>query len=151
MYGAPLEKRLGIKTPAKTLQRSAAKQLPKGSKDPLYPSHTLKKPGVPDHIVPVDRIRNIEGFAQLNKTRQSRILNWEENFQALSEESNLLKKAKSYREMADDPQLGAVDKQFVEKMVRKEDELWQRLKERVQKELKEQYEYGESPFGKTKK
>ncbi len=82
----------------------------------------------------------------MSSKRQASILNWEQNFQALSRKSNSLKSNKSYRQLTDDADLGPINRQFQQEMARKEEELWRKLQQKVEDALKEQYRLGESPF-----
>jgi len=78
----------------------ARRQLPEGSPDPLAPWITVgpKNPAVPDHMVPVERIRQFYGFAHLSGANQRRVLMLPENFMPVSKLVNESRGSKSFTE-----------------------------------------------------
>jgi len=65
-------------------------------KDPALPEVT--KPLHADHIVPMEKFTEMEGFSRLTFEDQVKVLNYEPNFQGLSEVANASKGAKSFTE-----------------------------------------------------
>ena len=49
-----------------------------------------------DHIVPYDRIQRMEGFDRLTEVQQSQVVNWSENFHAISARANQSRQEKSF-------------------------------------------------------
>ena len=50
----------------------------------------------PDHIVPYQRIQRMEGFDRLTEAQQRQVVNWSENFHAISARANLSRQEKSF-------------------------------------------------------
>ena len=50
----------------------------------------------PDHIVPYQRIQRMEGFDRLTEAQQYQVVNWSENFHAISARANLSRQEKSF-------------------------------------------------------
>lgn len=146
LYGINFEKRLGIKTPSNKIQKWAQQQLPRDSIDPAFPSRRTNEAGVADHIVPVDTIRQMPGFAQLTKARQARILNWRENFIASSREANSSRQSKSFEKWEKHDQLGVVDESFRKYMIERERSLKLVIQNKINEALAEQYETAGNGF-----
>ena len=49
-----------------------------------------------DHIVPYDRIQRMEGFDRLTEAQQRQVVNWSENFHAISARANQSRQEKSF-------------------------------------------------------
>ena len=50
----------------------------------------------PDHIVPYQRIQRMEGFDRLTEAQQRQVVNWSENFHAISARANQSRQEKSF-------------------------------------------------------
>lgn len=111
-------------TPSGQLQSWAQSQLPSGSVDPAFPTLTVQGSAQADHIVPVARIFQMSGFWDLAQGQQLEVLNWSNNFVALSPAANASKGAKSFRQWTRHASLGLnVDPGFRSQMMSRESSL----------------------------
>ena len=142
LHGIPSEeqwRRVRASTPSTQIQVRVQKELPIGSPDPALPGQIVSGPAQADHIVPVDQIRKMPGFANLNGDRQIQVLNMDENFVAMSSTANQSRGAKSFSEWVRHEELGIdVDKAFREKMITRENELKKAIMERIAQLLSDQ-------------
>jgi len=75
-------------TPTDDHRAWAQRQLPEGVPDPALPGRATTGPGQADHILAADEIRKMPGAAQLTDENLTRVLNSDENIQALSPTAN---------------------------------------------------------------
>ncbi len=139
--GIPLdwEQRIRSKTPSDDIRAALQAELPVGAPDPAFPGQVVTGPSQADHIVSVDRIRRMPGFADLDETRQFQVLNFTENFVALSPPANMSKGAKSFSEWTHHKGLGQpVDPSFLQKMIAREKKLEPVLQQMIDSLLKQQ-------------
>lgn len=95
-------------TPTDEQRALAQKALPEGSPDPAFPGQKTVGPAQPDHIVSVDAIRKMPGFAQLDPAAQAQVLNMPENFIALSGSANASKGSRSFENWTEHKSRGLV-------------------------------------------
>ncbi|UYZ62613.1 hypothetical protein [Hymenobacter weizhouensis] len=67
-------------------------------KDPALPGLKIDKRMHADHIVPMDKITQMDDFDKLTEAQQIAVLNYEKNFVGLSETANTSKGSKSFQE-----------------------------------------------------
>ncbi|MDP4183427.1 MAG: hypothetical protein Q8942_20345 [Bacillota bacterium] len=116
------------KTPSKKLQNMATKATVIGVPDPVLPCKIIEGTLNADHIVPMDKITQMEGFETLTKEQQKMVLNFEENFVFISEAANKSKGSKSYEEWTVYKKENIeVSPQFREQMITKSKELEKKL------------------------
>ncbi len=141
-YGIPTKQdwqKIRGGTPIRDLQAWAQAQLPVGSVDPAFPSLRVTAPAQADHIVSVDRIRRMSGFAALDDQRQLTVLNMPENVVALSPTANQSKGGKSFAEWSRQESLNLpVDETIRQTMIARERELIPMIQERINQLLREQ-------------
>jgi hypothetical protein len=121
-YGIPTPegwKRVRGATPPANLEVLATKYpVIEGMPDPALPGMTVSGPAQMDHIVSVDRIRKMEGFAYLDTPQQLEVLNMVENFVPLSPAANRSKNSRSFSEWLEHKGTGTkVDPQFSADMI----------------------------------
>ena len=93
-FGIPTReswKQIRLQTPTEAQSIWAQEQLPIGSPDPAFPGSTVDMPAQPDHLIPVSKARQYEGFAALDEEGQLEVLNLQENLEAMSAKANNLK------------------------------------------------------------
>jgi len=131
---------LRAKTPNDDLRRWARGELPEGSVDPIFPNRIVKGPAEPDHIVPFEVIRKMEGFAALDTRRQLEVLNWKENFAAVSGHANKSRQMKSFRGWRN--MLIRKERDFddsaLHRLILKEGKLPHKIQSKINRLLKEQ-------------
>ncbi|KAA0994808.1 type IV secretion protein Rhs [Pseudomonas sp. ANT_J12] len=93
-----LYKDLRAKTPSAAIRKAVNKDVVLPMKDPALPGLQVTKSLHADHIVPMKTITEMNGFSKLTFTDQIKVLNYEKNFQGLSEVANTSKGAKSFGE-----------------------------------------------------
>jgi hypothetical protein len=119
-------------TPTSQLQAEAQKALPVGSVDPAFPSLKVTGTAQADHIVSVDRIRKMPGFANLDAAAQREVLNHPDNFIALSPAANQSKGGKSFKDWTHSETLGLpVDPKFRSQMIAREAQVERAIQERI--------------------
>jgi hypothetical protein len=127
IYGIPSEEKwrqVRAKTPSSEMQEWAQKELPQGSPDPALPGLAVTGPAQPDHIVPVDQIRKMPGFAALDADQQVEVLNMKENFVAMSPAANQSRGGRSFSEWTGHEGLEIpADEKFRQEMMNREREL----------------------------
>ncbi len=89
---------LRSKTPSAAIRKAVNQNVTLPMKDPALPGLEVTKPLHADHIVPMKKITEMEGFSRLTFEDQVKVLNYEPNFQGLSEVANTSKGAKSFTE-----------------------------------------------------
>ena len=143
LHGIPLAelwKRIRGKSPTRQLRQWAQRKLPVGSPDPVFPGRIVDGAAQADHIIPVDRIRELPGFAQLDQADQLRVLNTTENFEALSPLANRSKGQRLPSEWAGHKGLDLpVDEAYLRALVQKEHEIFPLLQERINELLRARY------------
>jgi hypothetical protein len=126
-------------TPTDALQKKAQADLPTGSPDPAFPGRVTDGPGQADHIVSVDRIRQMPGFAALDVKRQIEVLNLEVNFVALSPAANRSKGSLSFSEWKGHKGMGIdADPKWLEQMAKREQDLVPVLEGKINELLRAQ-------------
>ena len=143
LTGIPLDeayrRSLRGKTPTKQLQQWAQRQLKVGDPDPAFPGLRVDGPAQADHIVAMERIRLLDGFAELTEPNQLKVLNMKENFAALSPQANRSKGAKSYSEWFRHQDLNVpVDEGFRKSMLAREQELIPMIQNKIAELLEKQ-------------
>ncbi|VVP49708.1 hypothetical protein PS874_05163 [Pseudomonas fluorescens] len=93
-----LYKDLRAKTPSAAIRKAVNKDVVLPMKDPALPGLQVTKSLHADHIVPMKAITEMSGFSKLTFADQVKVLNYERNFQGLSEVANTSKGAKSFGE-----------------------------------------------------
>jgi hypothetical protein len=93
-----LYKALSAKTPSAAIRKAANKDVVLPMKDPALPGLQVTKSLHADHIVPMKTITEMNGFSKLTFADQINVLNYEKNFQGLSEVENTSKGARSFGE-----------------------------------------------------
>jgi hypothetical protein len=131
-------------TETRNMRKWAKQELPIGSTDPMFPGKIVKKPPHADHIVSVERIREMPGFAQLDSARQEEIVRTMGNFVALSEFANTSKKQKSFAawKVYLDEKGIKYNEQLLNDLIAKEKELEKLIQSRIDRALKEQIAEG---------
>ena len=115
-----LYKKLRKKTPNADIRKKANKTYKQGMKDPALPGLTIDKKMHADHIVPMDKITQMNGFEKLTEAQQIAVLNHEKNFVGLSETANTSKGPKTFQEWTEYKKKGIkVDDKFRKKMIAK--------------------------------
>ena len=89
---------LRAKTPSAAIRKAVNKDIVLPMKDPALPGLQVTKSLHADYIVPMKTIAEMNGFSKLATTDQIKVLNYERNFQGLSEVANTSKGAKSFVE-----------------------------------------------------
>jgi hypothetical protein len=124
-----LYEELRKKTPSAEIQKKV-NDVPFNKKvDPVY-GHKVKTLEA-DHIVPMKKITEMQGFNQLSKDNQVKVLNDPENFMGLGRKSNASKGSKSWSEWQGHPDLGPVPPRLRSRMIRKEKTLEARIHRRI--------------------
>lgn len=137
-------------TPTTALRRKAQAELPEGAPDPAFPGRVTDGPGQADHIVSVDRIRRMPGFAALDVKRQIEILNLESNFVALSPMANRSKGALSFSEWKGHKGMDVqADPKWLDEMIQREREqiliIERKINELLREQMNEQQWQGPDP------
>lgn len=143
LFGIPLDPiyraRMRGKTPSEGMREWARAQFRIGDPDPALPGRFFDATAEADHIVSMERIRQFDGFAELTEEAQLIVLNWKENFIAMSRSANASKGAKSFFEWTRHGELGiAIDSVFLERIQARELDLVPRIQEKIYELLKEQ-------------
>ena len=86
------------KTPSASIRKAVNKDVVLPMKDPALPGLQVTRALHADHIVPMKKITEMEGFSRLTFEDQVKVLNYEPNFQGLSEIANTSKGARSFAE-----------------------------------------------------
>lgn len=123
-------------TPTSEQRAAAQEALPEGSPDPALPGVTVGKAQA-DHIVSVDRIRRMPGFAQLDEAAQIKVLNMDENLAPLGEVANQAKGGKAIADFHEAKGI-AVDAQWKADMLAREQAVLPKIQERINELLREQ-------------
>ncbi|ANY86661.1 hypothetical protein [Pseudomonas putida] len=89
---------LRSKTPSAAIRKAVNQDVALPMKDPALPGLEVTKSLHADHVVPMKKITEMEGFSRLTFEDQVKVLNYEPNFQGLSEVANTSKGAKSFAE-----------------------------------------------------
>jgi hypothetical protein len=132
---------LRVSSPTKEIREWAQRQLPVGTADPVFPGRVVTGPAQADHIVPLDQIRKMPGFAQLTEKRQIEILNWQRNFEPLSPYANSSKGNRSFRAWArelrrrGDP----INAEYLGDMIKAESKLAMEIQDRIGDFLRQQW------------
>ncbi|QHG65307.1 PAAR domain-containing protein [Pseudomonas putida] len=122
--------KLRSKTPSAAIRKAVNEDVTLPMKDPALPGLEVTKALHADHIVPMKKITEMEGFSRLTFEDQVKVLNYEPNFQGLSEVANTSKGAKSFAEWelykkGDIPVDPAFRSAMMEKAVKLEPEIQQ--------------------------
>jgi hypothetical protein len=127
-------------TPTDGHRARAQRELPIGAPDPAFPGQKITQPAQPDHIIPVDYIRKMPGFAALGEPAQMIVLNMEDNFVALSAKANQSKGGRTFSEWLSSKSGLAkeVDQAFGEAMIAREKELFKLIQQKIDELLKRQ-------------
>ena len=140
LYGIPSKEdwqRTRGGTPTTKLRSRVQEALPIGSVDPAFPSLTVTGTAQADHIVAVDKIRRMPGFAMLNDAAQRDVLNLEDNFMALSPAANASKGGKSIEEWTHSEKVGLpVDPTFRAQLLTREAQLIPVIQERINEHIR---------------
>ena len=100
--------------------------------DNALPGFTVTKRLEADHIVSMDRITRMEGFEDLTREQQVKILNNSDNFIGLSRKANASKGSKTFAEWTEHKGSGTlVDPVFREKMIKIEANLETKLQQQI--------------------
>lgn len=91
-------KALRAKTPSREMQRKVNEGVTLPMDDPALPGLQITSRLHADHIVPMKKITEMNGFSRLNFENQVEVLNHPNNFQALSGAANQSKGSKSFTE-----------------------------------------------------
>ncbi|MBL8362507.1 MAG: hypothetical protein JNN18_18620 [Rubrivivax sp.] len=130
-------------TPTAEQRDAAQKALPAGSPDPALPHLTVGK-AQPDHIVSVDRVRRMPGFAELDAAAQIQVLNLDENLAPLGEGSNQAKGGKSVGEFSEGKGM-PVDPAWRAEMLAREEAVLPKIQRRIDELLREQWAKAREP------
>ncbi|GLU40003.1 PAAR domain-containing protein [Pseudomonas sp. NBRC 100443] len=130
---------LRSKTPSKAIQKAVNKDVSLPMKDPALPGLEITKPLHADHIVPMKKISEMDGFSKLTEQNQLKVLNNPDNFTGLSETANTSKGAKSFAEWTEYKKEGIkVDANFRDGMMKKAEEMEPKLQRQIYDLLEEQ-------------
>jgi hypothetical protein len=135
-YGIPTKtewERLRDATPPRNLATPVTKYpVVEGMPDPALPGLIVSGPAQMDHVVSVDRIRKMDGFAYLDREQQIEVLNIAENFVPLSPAANQSKGSKSFIEWLEHSTSGTVvDLKFRDDMIALEQEVEMIIRDRI--------------------
>jgi Pretoxin HINT domain len=115
-----LYKKLRKMTPNARIRKEVNKKFKQGMKDPALPGLTINKKMHADHIVPMDKIAQMDGFEKLTEAQQVAVLNYDKNFVGLSETANTSKGPKTFQEWTEYKKKGIkVADKFRKKMIAK--------------------------------
>ena len=132
--------KLRAQTPTPELSAAAEKALPVGSPDPALAGEFVTEAAQADHIVSVDRIRRMPGFAQLDESAQLKVFNMEENFAPLSPAANQSKGAKAVGDWVGHQGRGIpVDPAWQTQMLAREKDVVPKIQQRINELLQEQW------------
>ncbi|MEM7341927.1 MAG: hypothetical protein AAF467_25005 [Actinomycetota bacterium] len=131
------------KTPLDHHQAKAQSDLPIGSPDPAFPGRTVTGTAHADHIVGLDAIRRMPGFAELSVDRQLAVANMDDNFVAMSPTANTSKGPKSFADWTRHERLGLeVDPAFRARMTAREVALRPLIQAEINRHLADQLKSG---------
>jgi hypothetical protein len=126
-------------TPTDVQRALAQKELPEGSPDPAFLGQKVVGPAQADHIVSVDAIRKMPGFAELSPAAQAQVLNMPENFVALSAAANASKGNRSFEAWTEHKSRGmVVNEAWRREMVARDRALKPMIEQRISTLLKQQ-------------
>lgn len=130
---------LRSRTPSDEIRDAIRAALPQGVPDPALPSRLIAGPVHADHIVPMQKITQMRGFADLTEENMLRVLNFRDNFVALSEAANTSKGTRSFYEWMSYARGGIdVDAAFRKTMMFRELELEGTLENYIEQLLRQQ-------------
>lgn len=130
---------LRSRTPSDEIRDAIRATLPQGVPDPALPSRLIAGPIHADHIVPMQKITQMRGFADLTEENMLRVLNFRDNFVALSEAANTSKGTRSFYEWVTYARGGIdVDAAFRRTMMFRELELEGTLENYIDQLLRQQ-------------
>jgi hypothetical protein len=139
LYGIPLDwdATVRAKTPTDQLRQWAQQRLPINAPDPAFPGRLVAELAQADHIVPVDYIRGMPGFAQLDTADQLKVLNLPPNFEPLSGLANRSKNNRLPSEWFGHKGLDlAVDESYLKTLIAKERRLIPFLQDKINELLR---------------
>ena len=92
--------KLRSRTPSKEIRDKVNENIDElqGQPDPAIPDKFITGKLQADHIVPMRKIVEMDGFDQLNDDQRLKVLNYEDNFMGLTRSANASKGSKSYAE-----------------------------------------------------
>ncbi len=112
-----------LDTPTTAQQKRVQALLPANSPDPAFPELRVGTAEA-DHIIPLETIRKMPGFALLERKRQKTVANYDPNIEPMSEAANKSRGDKSFEDWKEHKELGLkVNEAFRQRMIKKEGHL----------------------------